>query len=105
MSRFIPIAIIGLVLLFACPTARAGLIYRFDQSTYTVSPGGTVDVRVFLEESGSSVLTTDGALINAPGAFDSTAYPPDSLAPLGLKAPLILARIELELRGGTALQL
>jgi hypothetical protein len=47
-------------------SARAGMVLRFDQSAYTVSPGGTVDIQVYLRETiaagGTSLLATEGLI-------------------------------------------
>lgn len=48
---------------FSTGRAEAGFTFAFDQDSYTVSPGGTVDVKVFLRGTdpvSTAVLTTDG---------------------------------------------
>lgn len=44
--------------------ADADLMYTFGQSEYFVSPGGAVDIDVFLTESGSSSILTDSGLLS-----------------------------------------
>jgi hypothetical protein len=51
--------------LFWGATARAELIFAFDQSSYTVSPGGTVDVLVSLEETQTMLLVSNNGLESA----------------------------------------
>jgi hypothetical protein len=41
---------------------RADFMYVFDQSSYTVAAGQTVDIRVFLQETTTSLLSTDGLI-------------------------------------------
>lgn len=52
-----------LACLFLCNSSRAqaDLVYFFDQSNYDVAPDGTVDVQLFITQTGSTdVLTTEG---------------------------------------------
>jgi hypothetical protein len=46
----------------AAAPGRADFMYAFDQSSYTVATGQTVDVRVFLQETTSALLSTDGLI-------------------------------------------
>src|SRR4051794_20957550 len=54
-----------LVWLWLVSPAKAGFLYVFDQSNYSVGQGGKVDVKVFLQET-----TTGGtSLLNQEGLF------------------------------------
>lgn len=49
-------------LLFTPLAVRADFQFQFDQSAYTVNPGGTVQVNVFLVETNTNLLSTLGVL-------------------------------------------
>ena len=59
--RKLNIFVMTFIALFGASEAKADLIYEFDQSNYSVLPGATVDVSVFLTQTGATdVLTTEG---------------------------------------------
>lgn len=49
-----------LSLLGATSPAQGGLVLNFGQANYTVNPGQGVDVPVYLTETGTDILATDG---------------------------------------------
>lgn len=46
--------------ILAAGTARAEYLYEFGKSSYTVLPGDTVNVSVYLVETGTTELTSSG---------------------------------------------
>jgi hypothetical protein len=61
MQRRIIALLVVVTLFMVAATARAdSLFYAFDQSNYTVAPGVTVPVKVYLEETGGTVLADAG---------------------------------------------
>jgi hypothetical protein len=65
-------------------TARAGLVLGFGASQYSVAPGQGIDVPVFLTESGTTILATDG--LNSAGLFVSFNLPARVSAPAQVTA-------------------
>ena len=62
MSRILTFFI---VLLFMSSQAQADIVYQFDATNYSVAPGATVDVEVFIVQTGNTTndpvdLSTDG---------------------------------------------
>jgi hypothetical protein len=53
------------VLVFFPSMTRAGVMYAFEHTNYTVAAGGTVDVRVYLEQTGGETILTDFGIIGA----------------------------------------
>lgn len=55
-----------LSILAFCPSmSRAGVMYAFEHASYTVAAGGTVDVRVYLQQTGLETILTDFGIISA----------------------------------------
>ena len=53
------------VLVFFPSMTRAGVMYAFEHTNYTVAAGGTVDVKVYLEQTGTETILTDFGIIGA----------------------------------------
>lgn len=53
------------VLVFFPSTTWADVIYSFEHANYNVAAGGTVDVRVYLEQTGTETILTDFGIISA----------------------------------------
>jgi hypothetical protein len=68
-----------LVLTLGSGAAKAGLILGFGQAGYTAAPGQGIDVPVYLHESGTSVLATEG--LNSAGIVISFNVPPTAIDP------------------------
>ena len=60
-------------------TAQSALIYEFDQANYTIAPGGTVNVDVFLTQTAATTLLADEGLRFAGVRvfFDTAPLPMD----------------------------
>jgi hypothetical protein len=72
-------AVVALLPALEPGTARAGLILGFGASNYSVAPGQGIEVPVFLTESGTTILATDG--LNSAGLFVSFNLPARVSAP------------------------
>lgn len=75
-----PIPTFTLIALLGLPaaSARADFIYQFEQSNYTVAPGGTVPVRVFLQETVTTQLRDEGLFSGAVKVnWDNAPVPSD----------------------------
>jgi hypothetical protein len=64
--------------------ARAGLLLEFGASNYSAAPGQGIEVPVFLTESGTTILATDG--LNGAGLFISFNLPARVSAPAQVTA-------------------
>ena len=53
------------VLVFFPSTTWADVIYAFEHANYNVAAGGTVDVRVYLEQIGTETILTDFGIFGA----------------------------------------
>jgi hypothetical protein len=53
------------VLVFFPSMTRAGVMYAFEHTNYTVAAGGTVDIKVYLEQTGGETILTDFGIIGA----------------------------------------
>lgn len=60
--RWMKLILTALVVSIAATTRAATYEYAFDQANYTVSPGNTVDVLVYLQETGGSVFKGNGLI-------------------------------------------
>jgi hypothetical protein len=81
-----PVFAATLVALLLASQARAGFMYAFDRTSYTVAAGGTVDVRLYLQATGADipVLTTDGLITSGLRVTFDAAGPARVLASLGV---------------------
>lgn len=75
-----------LTLVAFCSKTSADIIYTFDQSSYTVAPGGTLDVQVFLQQNGADTILTDEGLLSGGVRvfFDKAPVPTDPAQALAL---------------------
>jgi hypothetical protein len=66
--------VVQLVDLPGSGAAKADLVLRFGQADYVVAPGQGIDVPVYLSESGTTILATEG--LNSAGLVLSFNLPP-----------------------------
>lgn len=84
IPKFAVGAIVGIALLLSSQTAKAALsyAYTFDQSTYNVAANATVNVEVFLQETGANgdpfVLAPSGVGLTGTGV--TVSYPSGGVA-------------------------
>jgi hypothetical protein len=67
-------AVVLTIASLASGSSRADFVLGFGQTNYLVGPGQGVDVSVFLSESGTNILATDG--LNSAGLVVSFNLPP-----------------------------
>jgi hypothetical protein len=58
--RKLCLALTAAAIFLPASAADAGYAFGFDQASYLAAPGGTIDVSVYLQETGASSLVTDG---------------------------------------------